>query len=304
MNTTIDLSVILVSHNTKGLILQAVESVYNTVKTHSFEVIVVENGSDDGSAAAILKKFPMARVVYTQQLVGFSEANNIGRAVAHGKFLFFLNPDTEVLENAVDVLIDRMTATGLHVASGQLLNSDLSIQPQGGALPNLLNVKMWMFFVDDLPLVNRIFSSYQQRRLSYFQKEQHNVGWIGGTAFMILARVFDEVGGWDSKIFLYAEDVDLCMRLHKHKHKIALFPQAKIVHKRHGSVGGSKASFVGEIEGLVYIWKKQFPAWQLPFLRLILLSGSWLRVILFGILLGDENRKSAYLEAQQRARLA
>lgn len=304
MNTSIDLSVILVSHNTKELILQAIQSIYDTTKKVNFEVIVVENASGDGSAEVIEKQFSKVKIVRTKMLVGFAEANNFGRAEAKGEYLFFLNPDTEAQDGAIDTLLESMRREQIRVASGQLQNPDHTIQPQGGALPNLWKVKAWMFFIDDLPLINSLFTPYQQRNPQFFKTYHHNVGWIGGTALMIEAKLFDAVGGWDSRIFLYAEDVELCLRLHKHRANIALFPDAKILHKRHGSVGSSKTSFIGEIEGLIYIWKKHHPAWQLPLLRLVLWMGSWLRVLVFGILLGDENRKAAYLEAQKRARMA
>lgn len=300
----IELSIILVSHNTKAVILDALDAVFETVKKHDYEVIVVENASTDGSASAIQTAFPKVKLVKTESLIGFSEANNLGRASSKGEYLFFLNPDTEVQPGAIDIMLDHMHEQKVSVASCQLLNTDRSIQPQGGALPNLLNVKAWMFFIDDVPILNKLFVSYQQSNIDFFRKSHENVGWIGGTALMITAAVFDAVGGWDSKIFLYAEDVELCVRLHKAGYAIALFSDAQVVHKRHGSTGSSKTSLINEISGLVYIWKKHFPAWQVPILRLVLWVGSWLRVIVFGILLGDDSRKAAYIEASKRARMA
>jgi N-acetylglucosaminyl-diphospho-decaprenol L-rhamnosyltransferase len=302
--STVDLSVIIVSHNTKALIDAAISSVMTTVKTHSVEVIVVENASTDESATAIKKKFPAVILVNTPSLVGFSAANNLGRKHAHGKYLFFLNPDTEVQPGAVDTLFAEMESHKVKVASGQLLNPDGSIQPHGGALPTLWTIAAWMLFVDDLPLINLLFVPYQQSNREYFTREHDSVGWVGGTALMIESAIFDTVGGWDDAIFLYGEDVELCLRLHTLGLKIGLFPEAKILHRRQGSVGTSSRSYIGEFEGLLYIWKKHFPAWQLPVLRFLLIIGAWLRVVFFGILLGDEHRKATYLDAAQRARMA
>ncbi|HZZ98927.1 MAG TPA: glycosyltransferase family 2 protein, partial [Candidatus Saccharimonadia bacterium] len=292
-STSVDLSVIIVSHNTATLIGNAIQAVLDTVNSHSFEIIVVENASTDDSFAFIKKTFPKVTLLRTDSLIGFSAANNLGRKHAHGSHLFFLNPDTIVVHHAIDNLLDHMQKHHLKVASGQLRNPDGSIQPQGGALPNLWNVAAWMLFIDDLGLTH----AYQLRKQSYFHHEQDNVGWIGGTAFMIETAAFDAVGGWDSKIFLYGEDVELCIRLHRAGLKIGLFPDVQIKHIKQGSVGSSSRAYIGEFEGLIYIWKKYFPTWELPILRLLLVAGAWLRVVIFGILLGDEHRKATYLDA-------
>lgn len=296
-------SVIINSHNTKAFTCLAIQAVMNSTYI-PYEIIVVENASTDGSLQEIRTQFPKVTLIKQKTLIGFGAANMIGASRAKGAYLFFLNPDTEVYEGAIDALVSYLKEhPQCGACSGTLLNTDGSIQPQGGALPNLFNVKMWMLFLDDLPFVSLLMKPYQQRSLSYFYKEQNDCGWVGGTAFMISAKVFEKVGGWDTHIYMYGEDVELCARLHKFGYAIGYTPKAKIVHHQHKSAGTAR-SRVGEFEGLIYIWKKHHKAWELPVLRLILWFGAWLRIIIFGILGGNAERKITYLKAQERALMA
>lgn len=267
-------------------------------------MIVVENASTDGSLLEIKKQFPKVHVIEQKKVLGFGAANMIGAQHAKGKYLFFLNPDTEVHEAAIDALVAYMEShPQCGACSGKLLNTDGSIQPQGGALPTLLNIKLWMFFIDDLPFISSLLYPYQQRSRSFFNLNHDDCGWLGGTALMIPAELFKKVEGWDTNIYMYGEDVELCIRLHNAGYSIGYTPEAVITHHQHQSAGTSR-SRIGEFEGLLYIWKKHHPAWELPALRVILWLGAWLRVILFGILGGNEERKKTYLEAQRVAFLA
>jgi len=299
----IALSIIIVSYNAKDYLLKTLDAVFENSPKESFEVIVVENNSADDSFKATNKlQYPL-QMIELDHTVGFSEANNLGAKVAKGKVLLFLNPDTEVQEHALDVLYREVIEHDYGAVSGKLLNADGSIQPQGGALPNLFNVFLWMFFIDDLPLVSRLFFPYQQRTRSFFTKKS-KTGWIGGTAFAIRKDLFEELGGWDSNMFLYGEDVEFCLRIAQNKKEVRIVPEAEIVHYQHKSTGGQARSLKGEFAGLLYIWKKYFPAWQYPLVKAILYIGAWLRVLLFGILFRDETRKRAYLEIQKDVSMA
>ncbi len=307
-------SIIIVSHNAKDYTIKAVDSIYQTVKKETLkqiEVIVVENNSNDGSYQALQKYVHLLRLICLDHTVGFGEANNLGAEQAKGTYLFFLNPDTEIKPGAIDILLRELeTHPEVGAVSGQLLNADGSIQPQGGTLPNLFNIAawwlfpdFWIFSIDDLPIIGPYLPSYQQRSLPFFKNRQET-GWIGGTALMISKSLFEKVGKWDQDIFLYGEDLELCWRLYSYHKKIVLNPEAKIIHHQHKSVGGSRRARLGEIEGLLYLWRKHFPSWQFPLLKIILVVGIWLRVVLFGILLGNEEKKSTYLEAARRVAMA
>ena len=302
---SLELSIIIVSHNTRDYTVAAIQAVQDTVKTHHHEVIVVENASSDQSAEAIEKEFSHIRVIKTDTLVGFSTANNLGAKSAKGEYLLFLNPDTVVQPGAIDLLLEHAKSLpNCGAISGQLLNPNNTIQPQGGALPNLLNVAAWMLFLDDLPFLSQLFLPYQQRNLEYFKKLQENCGWIGGTALIISRSLFEKLNGWDEQIFMYGEDVELCLRVHNAGKTICLYPGAKIMHYQNKSTGSSRMAKLGEFDGLLYLWKKHKPGYQMGILKSLLWIGSWLRLVIFGILGRNDAEKHTYFEAQKRILMA
>jgi GT2 family glycosyltransferase len=302
---SLELSIIIVSHNTRDYTLAALQSIQDTVKAHQYEVIVVENASTDQSAEAIEKAFPHIQLIKIETLIGFSTANNLGAKSAKGEYLFFLNPDTVVQPGAIELLLEHAKSLpNCGAISGQLLNPNNSIQPQGGALPNLFNVAAWMLFVDDLPFLSHLFLPYQQRNLEYFKKLHENCGWIGGTALMISRSLFEKLTGWDEQIYMYGEDVELCLRVHKAGKTACLYPGAKIMHHQNKSTGSSRKAKLGEFDGLLYLWKKHKPGYQMGILKSLLWIGSWLRLVIFGILGRNDAEKHTYFEAQKRILMA
>ena len=297
------ISIIVVSHNATVYLVQTLESVRaerERVKALAhIQVIVVDANSTDGAPRAVEKGFPEVELFTVHQPVGFSAANNFGATHAKGDILFFLNPDTELLPGSLEALLRFFQKNQDHrigAVSGLLFYSDGSIQPQGGRLPNLWNVFGWMCFLDDIPLLKRFFHAYQERDTEYFLQSRQT-GWVGGTAFAIRSEVFLKVGGWDDSIFLYGEDVEFCQRLHQYGYAQCLEPNIRIIHHQHKSTGGSSSSLVGEMRGLIHIWKRHHSAWQLPVIKSLLFVGSCLRFLLFGILKHDENRRKAYVKA-------
>jgi len=305
-----NLSIIIVSHNATVYLVQTLESV--RAEAHrlsglcSVQTIVVDANSTDGAPQAVAHGFPEVQLYSVGKPIGFSAANNLGVSHADGELLLFLNPDTELLPGSLKELVrvfDEDMAHECGGVSGMLFYSDGTVQPQGGALPNLWNLAGWMFFLDDIPLIKTLFASYQQRNTAFFAKVR-TVGWIGGTAFAIRRSVLKEAGGWDESIFLYGEDVELCYRLHQLGYRQLIDPSVRIIHHQHKSTGGSTRSLIGEMQGLLHLWKKHRPRWQYPLLKYLLLIGCMLRIAVFGILRRDEKRRHAYLEAIRAVRLA
>lgn len=242
-------------------------------------------------------------VLLSQKNLGFGRANNVAAAVTTADFVFFLNSDAFVKPDTIAVLAQQFTAKrtnsstfvlaravnkldNLGIVAAQLHNSDGSLQNQGGSLPTLARIFAWVNFWDDLPGFRKIVSPYQHdlsdmRWLS--KRELTKVGWVGGTAMMISRACLDEIGGFDSEIFMYGEDVELCLRA-THRHwDVALASGAYVTHL--GSASSSqKNAILGEISGLLYMWKKHYSPTELWMLRTILRFGLLLRVGVFGIL--------------------
>ncbi len=323
------LSTIIVSYNTADLTLQAIESVIDEYTRHSIdgEIIVIDNNSKDGSVKKITKLQSktqiLIKIIKNKKNVGFAKANNQGIQKAKGRYIFLLNSDTLVHKNAIQTLLTTFTKypdntetsalagkseklDRVGIVSSTLLNKDGSIQPQGGALPNLFNITLWWLW----PLPGSILPvrfRYQIQNTSKFQSiSPFPIGWIAGTAMMIRKDVIDEIGYLDENIFMYAEDIEFCIRAEKHHWDRVIHPKANITHLGGASSNQVKdeknkiprelnaTSILGEIRGLLYIWSKHYPTWQLPLVKRMFQVGAMLRILLFGIIQGNVEKKKTY----------
>lgn len=289
------LSTIIVSFNTKDLLRQTLQSL---PQKKDWETIVIDNNSKDGSAEMVRRDFPKVRLLKNRENLGFARANNQGLKVAGGNYLLLLNSDTLVKKNALEYLIRFMERNPqIGIASGQLLNPDGTIQPQGGHLPRLTNIAFWMLFLDDLPLIGKFLWPYHVNDRTFFLKARRT-GWVGGTAMMLKKSVIDAIGYLNEDIFMYAEDVEYCLRAKKAGFAVAVIPEAKIVHYGQQSSGGAPtAAWLGEYKGIKYIFRKHKPGWEYPLVRLLLRLGALLRILVFGILLGRRTAYEAYKKA-------
>ena len=151
-----DLSIIIVSYNTKALLTACLETLLLSAKSASglrWEIIVIDNASADGSPAMVQRQFPEVILLQQANNLGFGRANNVGAAQAQGHYLLLINSDTKVPKNFINQFGHQALQTKAQLSSCRLLYPDGRLQPQGGALPNLFNLFFWQFFLDDLPLI-------------------------------------------------------------------------------------------------------------------------------------------------------
>lgn len=290
-----ELSIIIVSYNTKDLLKQAIQSIR---LRSNWELIVVDNASSDGSVEVMKQEFPQALLIENKENLGFAKANNQGIRIAKGKFVLLLNSDTKVLDNSLGNLLIFLKANPrIGIASGQLKNEDGTIQPQGGFLPRLTNITFWMLFLDDIPIFGQYLWPYHINDPKAFTVERR-IGWVGGTAMMITRQVLEKVGLLNEDIFMYGEDVEYCLRARKAGFKVAITPKTKILHLGQRSSGGAPSrAWIGEFKALKYIFQKHKPKWEYPILWLLLKTGALLRIVIFGILQGRKDAYAAYKEA-------
>lgn len=296
--TKLDLSIIIVSFNTKEVITDCIKSVVKYTKNINYEIIVVDNGSKDGSLERIKelgKKYPQLILIDAKANLGFGKANNLGTKKAKGDYLLLLNSDTLVFDNAIAESLNRMKKIPEAGAfSCKLLNADRSTQASGGHFPTLGNVFAWQFFIDDLPIIGKAVPSFHPQLGSYDRDQE--IDWITGAFMLIPKEVFDKVGGFDENIFMYTEEMELCFRLRKLGYKTIYHSTPSIIHLG-GVSGGSAFALTSEVKYMIYFWKKHKPAWQLPFIKTFLYAGSLLRLLIFGIIKGDEKARHAYTQS-------
>ncbi len=301
MNSTpIDVSVVIVNYNTKDITLDCINSLLQHTQQISFEIIVVDNGSTDGFVEAVKKiKSDKATIVpiANKDNPGFAFANNQGLKVAQGKYVLFLNSDTLVKDNVVGNVFSWLEKnTHIAVAGVKIVGKDDKLQEAGGYFPSLLRVFSWMT-IQDLPLVDSIIKPFHPLKKksafannSFFEKQQY-LDWIIGAFVFVRKQVIDEVGGWDASYFMYTEDTDLCFRIKKAGYKIVYLPAFQITHLGGASSGSAEFPLINEYKGVKTFYKKHYPAWQMPLLRLILKIGALGRMLVLGILEGGQSAK-------------
>lgn len=274
-----DLSIIIINYKTRRVTADCLNSIKRSTDKVDKEVIVVDNGSADGSAEYLRQKFPRFKVYDAGANLGFARGNNFGFKRSSGKYVWLLNSDTLLKKTTIQKLYHAALSHDSAIASCRLLNQDGSLQPQGGYLPDLWRLKAWMLFIDDLPIISRLFPAYHVNRTSYFKKNRHP-GWLAGTALLIRRDVYQKLHGLDEKIFMYAEDVEFCLRAAKLGIKPDYFTAPALTHLGQAS-GSSRGAILGEYKGLTYIYKKHFPKTQQIILKILLKLGAALRVIIF-----------------------
>src|SRR3990167_2786684 len=174
-----DLSLIIVNWNTIELLEDCLMSIFKFTKNVSFEVIVVDNGSKDGSQAMVRKKFPQIKLIPNKDNLVFAKANNQGIKLAKGKYILLLNSDTYLIENSFKKIIEGVNKFDNLGAMGPLLlNEDRSIQQSVGFFPHLPQIIWWMSFIDDLP-GGTFLKPYHVDHDSFYQKDQQ-ADWLTG----------------------------------------------------------------------------------------------------------------------------
>jgi GT2 family glycosyltransferase len=209
------LSIIIVNYRSGGLIADCIRTVLAQTQELSYEIIVVDNDSKDDSEALILQQFPQVRWVQMGYNAGFARANNAGLRIAGGDILLLLNPDTLVLDRALDRCVQRFGPSGYVACGVQLLNPDGSPQITGnyfmkGGLNHLLPLPYWGAFLRWLGYaLNTKVPNVREA-----QTEQE-VDWINGAYLMVKRATMEQAGLLDEDFFLYAEEAEWCSRIRR-----------------------------------------------------------------------------------------
>ena len=226
----IDVSIIFVSYNTKELTLAAIDSVYTQTQNLSYEIFVVDNNSQDNSAQAISEKYPNIKVIKNEKNLGFGAANNIAIKQAQGKYVFFLNTDTLLLNNAIKILFDFLEKPEnqkIGCCGGNLYDINGNKNASYGTFMTPIakfvkTFKLRYFF----PEVHEKMHSDKTNKFD----ETKQVEFIWGADLLIRKELLDKYGAFDEKFFLYYEEVELQKRLLNAGYSAFIVPEAKIMH--------------------------------------------------------------------------
>lgn len=254
-----DLSIIIVSYNTRELLKQTIESIIATVGTLAYEIIVVDNASRDGSAEMIRMEYPGVRLLMNDRNVGFSKANNLGIRQSSGSYVLLLNSDTVVKNNCLSECIRHM---GEHPEIGALgpriLLTDGTLDracKRGFPTPEAS-----LYYFLKLDKKHPMSPKYGKYNMTYLSElERNEVDSLVGAFMMVRRSVIDEVGMLDEDFFMYGEDIDWCYRIKAAGYQNIYFPKAEIIHYKGASSRKKRIKTLYEFHrAMLLFYKKHY----------------------------------------------
>lgn len=258
-----DVSIIIVNYNTKQLLADCLTTVFEKTKDVAYEVIVVDNASIDDSEEYIKKRYPSVKWINSGENLGFGRANNLGAKYATGKYLFLLNSDTLLLNNAIRIFFDYAEShqhERIGTLGSWLLDKDEKTNNSFGFFPCTTNEIKYLLGKYQLPSLNDI-------------TEEKEVDYITGADLFIEKRLFDGLDGFDKNIFMYYEETDLQYRLALRGLSRKIIPGPRIIHLEGGSFenkGLSLKRFLMAQTSYNYYLRKNFHGLNYYFNRVML----------------------------------
>jgi GT2 family glycosyltransferase len=270
-------SILVISYNTREMTLDCIASVIAET-TVPYELIVLDNASADGSAAAIAAAHPGIRLIASPENLGFARGNNVAAREARGKYLLLLNPDTLVLEHAVDRMVGFAERTPqARIWGGRTLSGDRSLNPTSV----FGDITLWSLFcrASGLALVFSKSPVFNSEFYGDWQRDsEREVDVVMGCFFLIRRDDWEALGGLDATFVMYGEEADLCRRARAAGARPRMTPDATIVHF-HGASSRRAEREIMTLKAQATMIRRHFPAWQRPLGLFLLGVWPWSRMV-------------------------
>jgi hypothetical protein len=261
------LAIIIVSYNSRRDLENALRSLTEPPPTVAHEIVVVDNASTDSTPAYVRQRWPRVRLIASESNLGFAQGNNVGIRNTASEHVLFANPDTIVTAAAVDRLVSIIDSRpDVAIVGPRIVDGSGRAELSFGAM-----ISPWAEFRQKvlvrgndrrLPVITSLVERMTRRT--------HLVDWVSGACLLIRRKDLDEVGGFDPRFFMYAEDVDLCAAVRARGRSVLFSAEPQVVHLR----GQSAASAPERVQqayrrSQLAFYAKHHPAW-LPFVRIYL----------------------------------
>ncbi len=237
----VDVSIIIVSWNTRDILRDCLRSVYENAGDVWYEVVVVDNGSTDDSAEMVESEFPRARLIRNSENLGFAAANNQGMAVSRARYSLLLNSDTLIVDGAIASSVKFADA---HPEAGlvgcRTIFGDGRLQYNCYMFPSVLNLALSMTRLNRRFRRNRFFGRY--RLLWWDYASPRTVDAIAGCFMLARREAVEQVGPMDESYFMYSEDTDWCWRFLRHGWRTMYTPDGLIIHLKAASSSQAAAN--------------------------------------------------------------
>lgn len=283
-----DVSFIIVNWNTKKLLLDCLNSIYETVKDIDFEIFLVDNASTDGSVQAVHRAFPEVKTIQNDRNLGFAAANNKAIKKMTGRYALLLNTDTILTDDAIYKLFQFIEKTpSVGMACGQLLNEDGTKQNSIANYPTILQL------VVNSTLLRLLYPKrYPSKYKEY--SEPIEVESCIGACMVVRKEAIDNIGLLDEDYFFYMEETDWALRFSKKGWKIYFVPDAKIFHLQGQSAGYNPRARMLYYKSRSIFFKKWRPNFHFP-MQLIVFIKLLINILLNGIaVFGTFGLKASY----------
>ncbi|WP_145410975.1 glycosyltransferase family 2 protein [Paenibacillus xylanexedens] len=252
-----DVSIIIVNYNTRELTLDCLASVYESLTSFQYEIIVVDNASHDGSVEAIRRGYPAVKLIANRDNTGFAVANNQGMDIAEGRYILLLNSDTVVQRNTLEIMVgfmDRHPEMGASGCKVILPDGSLDKACKRG-FPTPSASFYYAFGISRLFPDQPKYNQYQLGHLS--PDDEYPVDCLVGAFMLVRRETIDQVGGLDETFFMYGEDIDWCYRIKEAGWGIYYYPRTYIVHYKGGSARRKPLKITYEFHRAMWVFHRK-----------------------------------------------
>lgn len=249
------LSVIVVNWNTRDMLRACLRSAHETLPPPTFEVLVVDNASHDGSAAMVRSEFPDARITANDENVGFGRANNQAICSARGEYLLLLNPDAQLQPYTARRLVEHLDSEpSVAITAGEVRNPDGTFQSGYFTFPTFAHHVRCV--------LNRERGHYLRWKATYSRHPPvREVDWVAGACMVVRRRAIEDAGLFDERYFLFSEETDWCFRMRLAGWKVHYLSDVGVVHLGGGSTRQTPVETIAQaLRGqLLYSWSHHGP---------------------------------------------
>lgn len=287
------ISIVTINYKKENLTVFCMESLYQQFKEEFekdlVELIIVDNASGEDSVKLIQnevskKKYKNIKLIQSNENGGFGKGCNLGASQAKGNYILFLNNDTVVKDAGILKMAKYLDDNpNVSILGGQLRNVDGSLQASAGSFYTLFKVVMLLTGMQKFGLLDKS------------PKQISRVDWVKGGLLMIRKDVFEKLKGFDEKIFMYTEDMELCYRAKLKGFQTFFFPFTYVLHAEHGSTNRTFA-IVNIYKNLLYFYKKHRSFVEYLILKTLLLSKAYLLIFL-GTITNNQYLRQTYRQA-------
>ncbi len=270
-------SIVIVNYNVKNLLKKCLESIFKYEKDTEFEVIEVDNNSEDHSQKMVKKNFTQVKLIENKRNLGFSAGCNQGIRESQGRYILLLNPDTELTTGGLKKMIDFMDSKPeVGICGAKMMDREGNLQFSCRSFPSYLTA-----ISSSQSILNRIFPENFLSQKYLLKEKDHSqiqeVDWVSGSCLLTRREMLEKIGLLDERFYLYVEDVDLCYRAKKSGFSVFYFPQVVVIHHIGKSTQKKKINMLVEHHRSMYYFYRKHHNSNV-FLRGIVFFAVWARL--------------------------